>query len=213
VPVTLHEILRPVPSPPPPPGLPSEQAAVRLLRAVTDTGRRAFGAAACSIARLDEDAGLLVFEAASGEGGDRIVGTSFPASSGFAGWALAAQEPIVVDDIGTDERHARQVAERSGYLPSAILTAPLLMGDDAIGTLQVLDRDPTLRSSAESVALLGVLADHGAAALALLVRIRHARVVAEGNSDLGALARIASAANLPGAARVELFRTLADLLG
>ena len=41
----------------------------------------------------------------------------FPSSAGIAGWVLVTRQPLVLDDVTADPRHARNVAERTGYVP------------------------------------------------------------------------------------------------
>src|SRR3954449_912458 len=121
--------------------LPDEAAGRALLDASVNAALRAFGAAACSITLLDEQADELVFAAVAGEGSYTIVGQRFPAEVGIAGWVLTSQQPLAVDEVGVDPRFAADVAERTGYIPKAIMAAPLLGGERALGVLSVLDRD------------------------------------------------------------------------
>src|SRR5688500_16087501 len=68
-----------------------------VLQGLTAIAREMFAAAACSLALLDEDAGELVFDAASGEGA--IVGTRIRIGQGIAGCVAASGQPIAVDDV------------------------------------------------------------------------------------------------------------------
>ena len=45
-----------------------------LLRSLTETARRLFGAAACSLALLSEDESELIYTVAAGEGADDVTG-------------------------------------------------------------------------------------------------------------------------------------------
>ena len=81
-----------------------------LLQSIVDVARAIFGAQASSIFLYDEDADELVFEAVSGQGGDTLVGTRFPSSTGIAGFALVTRQPLVVDDLSNDPRFSRERA-------------------------------------------------------------------------------------------------------
>ena len=60
---------------------------------------------------------------------------------------------MVVDDLTNDPRFARGVAEESGYVPTAMMVAPLLGEEDTLGVLSVLDRGRTGRTSLEELNL------------------------------------------------------------
>jgi len=138
-----------------------------LLQSVVDVARAIFLSKASSIAVLDRSSGRFRFEAVAGEGAEVLLGTSFPAGAGIAGSVAQAGEPIIVDDLSRDPRFARGVAERSRYVPNAMMVAPLIGEQDTLGVLSVLDRGHTGRSSLEELNLLSAFATQAAIALAL----------------------------------------------
>ncbi len=112
---------------------------VALGRCVEAT-RALFGAAACSIALVDDDGATLKFVAADGAGADEIVGVTIPVSRGIAGWAAMSGQPIAVRDVRADPRFARDVAESTHYVPTAIYAAPMLDAEgEVLGVASVLD--------------------------------------------------------------------------
>jgi signal transduction protein with GAF and PtsI domain len=119
-----------------------------------------FGAAACSIALVDDNGYDLTFVASDGAGADEIVGVSIPVSRGIAGWAAMSGQPIAVRDVASDARFARDVAESTRYVPRAILAAPLLDTDgEVIGVASVLD--PTVDEASDwTLQVLGTIASH-----------------------------------------------------
>ncbi len=94
-----------------------------LLEQVTATALRLFDAAACSIALIDDD--QLVYTHASGQGAEVIVGTRMSLIRGIAGWAVRSGQPVAISDVRGDPRFAHDVAESTGYIPQAIVAAPL----------------------------------------------------------------------------------------
>ena len=138
-----------------------------LLQSITDVARAIFLSQAASIAVLDAGSGHFRFEAVSGEGAERLLGTTFPLGQGIAGTVAQTGEPMVVDDLTNDPRFARGVAEESGYVPTAMMVAPLLGEEDTLGVLSVLDRGRTGRTSLEELNLLGAFAEQAALALSL----------------------------------------------
>jgi signal transduction protein with GAF and PtsI domain len=111
----------------------------RLGRCVVAV-RALFGAAACSVALVDDGGETLEFVASDGAGADEIVGVTIPVSRGIAGWAAMSGQPIAVRDVQADARFARDVAESTHYVPTAIHAAPMLDGDgEVLGVVSVLD--------------------------------------------------------------------------
>jgi GAF domain-containing protein len=164
-----------------------------LLKSIVEVAVAIFRARASSIFLLDEEADELVFEAVAGEGEESLVGTRIPSSTGIAGWVLVTRQPLVIDDLSNDPRHARSVAERTGYVPKRLMSVPLLHDDQALGVLQVLDREDDARFGLQEMELLGLFASQAAIALALLQRARRAGVaLGRAGSEAGDIARLAS---------------------
>jgi GAF domain-containing protein len=188
-----------------------------LLGAIVDVARAIFRANASSILLLDEAAGELVFEAVSGEGEGSLVGMRFPAGAGIAGWVLATQEPLVLEDVGKDPRFARDVAAGTGFVPKALLAAPLLIEERSLGVLEVLDPPADAQLGLRQLELVGLFARQAAIAVDLLGRARRAEeVLAQTGRDSEVVARLAEALEgLEGERReaaVRLLTALADVL-
>src|SRR5256885_10166902 len=88
---------------------------------------------------------------------------------------------------------ARDVAERTGYVPKGLMAVPLLHDERALGVLQVLDRPSNSRFSLGEMELLGMFATQAAVALDLLASARRARAALDGKGDMAAVARGAAA--------------------
>jgi GAF domain-containing protein len=137
-----------------------------LLRSLTETARRLFGAAACSLALLSEDDSELVYTVAAGAGADDVTGMWIPASHGIAGWVVQSGQPIAVSDLAGDPRFSQEVAEQTGYVPQAILAVPVETPQRMLGVISLLDRDPRRPGAEQDMALLSLFADQAALALA-----------------------------------------------
>ncbi len=193
-----------------------EEAHRQLLQSIVEVARAIFGAKASSIFLHDTEADELVFEAVAGEGEDHLIGMRIPSSTGIAGWVLVTRQPLVVDDLQNDPRFARNVAQKTGYVPNSLMAVPLLHEDRALGVLQVLDRESS-RFTLEQMDLLSLFANQAAIALDLLQRGRRAaRALDEGDGEAPAAARLATALeSLPEERREAastLLTALADLI-
>jgi GAF domain-containing protein len=173
--------------------LPSEGSHRALLQSIVDVARAIFGAKASSIFLLDDATDELVFEAVSGEGEGDLIGMRISSGTGIAGWVLVTGQPIVIDDLSQDPRHARGTAESTGYVPKSLMAVPLVNGETSLGVLQVLDRSTDRAFSLGEIDLLILFANQASIGLDLLQTARRARAVADnGDGIQGVLARLAT---------------------
>lgn len=131
-----------------------------LLGSLTETARRLFGAAACSLALLSEDESELLYTVAAGQGAQDVTGMRMPASQGIAGWVVQSGQPIAISDAAADPRFALDQAERTGYVPQTILAVPVETPQRMLGVITLLDRDPR-RPGDQDMALLALFAGPG----------------------------------------------------
>jgi len=171
----------------------SEDDYRQLLNSVVEVARAIFRAKASSIFLLDEEADELVFEAVAGEGADTLIGRRFPSSTGIAGWVLVTRQPLVIEDVASDKRHAREAAESTGFVPKGLMAVPLLHEERSLGVLEVLDRPSNARFSLQEMDLLSLFANQAAIALDLLQRARRAQAVLADRGDVAVVARVAAA--------------------
>lgn len=173
--------------------LPSEERFGELLRSIVEVARAIFHARGSSIFLFDEETDELVFAAVASPDEQSLLGMRIPSSAGIAGWVLSSRTPIVIEDLASDPRHARDFAEKTGYVPQGLMAVPLLHDERALGVLQVLDRPSNSRFSLQEMELLGLFATQAAVALDLLASARRARRALEGQGDVAAVARVAAA--------------------
>ena len=172
----------------------ADEAYRSLLRSIVEVARAIFNAQRSSIFLHDEETDELVFEAVAGEKEQGLLGTRMPSSQGIVGWTLVSRQPLVIEDLTQDPRHAREVAEKTGYVPKGIMSVPLLFEERALGVLQVLDRPQRPGFSLQEMELLGLFANQAAIALDLLQRSRRAKAALEsGGGDVAVVARVAAA--------------------
>jgi GAF domain-containing protein len=141
------------------------RVAEELLTTITSTARRLLGAAACSIALLSPDESELIYTASAAGGQGDVGGLRLPSDEGVAGWVVQSEQPIEVRDLARDPRFSRNVAERTGYVPDAILAVPVRTPRRLLGVLSVLDRDISRPGAVHDLQLLGMVADVAALAL------------------------------------------------
>lgn len=128
------------------------------LKAVCGAVRAVTGAAAVSVAVVTDEG--LHYVAADGAGSDEIVGTVLTNGRGLASFVAASAQAMSIGRVTSDPRFARDVAERTGYIPTAMLLVPILATDgDVAGVLSVLDRSASTLGDADAMAVAGRFAD------------------------------------------------------
>lgn len=177
-----------------------------LLKSIVEAAARIFGAAAASIALLDEEKGTLEFKVAVGQGNAGVVGMSIPMNKGIAGYVAMTGQPIAVSNVEQDARFAEDFAKSTGYMPRSILATPLLTDERVIGVMEVLDKINAASFGLQDMELLGMFAQQaalaidqarqfdklGEALLAGLKRLATADLTVDAAELLGALERVNS---------------------
>lgn len=159
----------------------------RLLASIAETARRLFGAHACSLALLTDDGDELVYTTASGAGADSVTGLRLPVTRGLAGWVVQSGQPLAVADVRSDPRFAPDAAQATGYVPQAMLAAPVVSDGAVLGVLTVLDRDTARTGADDDLLLLQAFCEQAAIALEGAAAFRRTAQVL-----LGALSSAAS---------------------
>lgn len=136
-----------------------------LLQSIVDASARIFGAAAASIALVDEQRKELEFKVSHGAGNEEIVGMRIPIDKGIAGYVAMTGQPIGISNVRDDARFNKEFAESTGYVPQSILATPLLWGDRVIGVMSVLDKINAESFGMEEMELLGMFANQAAIAI------------------------------------------------
>lgn len=149
---------------------------VSLLRSIVDTTAALFQSEAASIALHDEQTDELRFVVAAGAQGQSVVGRSFPAHQGIAGYVFSTGESIALAEPARDPRFGRAFAEGTGYVPRSILAVPLEEASRTIGVLEVLDKRAG-PFSIEDIAMASLFARQAATAIQAVRRVRDMRSV------------------------------------
>lgn len=136
-----------------------------LLQTIVEAAARIFGAAAASIALVDERAGRLVFRVAYGAGSETVVGMNIGLDQGVAGYVANTGQPLAISNVQSDPRFARDAAEKTGYVPRSILAMPLMVEDRVIGVMEVLDKISAPSFGMQDMELLGLFAQQAALAI------------------------------------------------
>lgn len=137
-----------------------------LLESVVEAAARILNAKAASIALVDEQAQELEFRVSFDQsGGHSVIGMRFPIDQGIAGQVAMTGQPMAVSNVQQDARFNQEFAESTGYIPKAILAAPLLLGQRVIGVMEVLDKNGAPSFDLQDMELLTIFARQAAIAI------------------------------------------------
>jgi putative methionine-R-sulfoxide reductase with GAF domain len=117
--------------------LPGDELLEQTLRLAV----AAVNAEAGSILLLDPRTRKLVFRTVLGPRAEALVGKELPLDHGIAGAVLVSGEPEIIADATRDSRHDPSLGLRIGIQTRNMIVQPLrLLGDEAIGVLEVLNK-------------------------------------------------------------------------
>lgn len=110
---------------------------------------------AASILLVDEQTGVLHFEAVSGEV-DLSTLKQFQISTNqsVAGWVVTHNAYQLVQDVRSDPRWRSTVDEKVGFTTHDMLVIPLAMREKAIGALQAINKQDDQAWSDEDIEIL-----------------------------------------------------------
>jgi PAS domain S-box-containing protein len=153
----------------------------QTVRVIMEEARSVLGAHSCGIMTRDPDTGQLVSIASLDLPPAMVTRIRIREGEGIAGRAVSERRPVQSEDLLRDPRvRYPDLPRRSGL--RSMLSAPLRVGDQAVGAISVFRRD-VHRFTPEEEELLLALADQAAIAL------EHARLYAEQEQVVAARTR------------------------
>lgn len=136
-----------------------------LLQSIIETAVRTFNIAAGGIALITPDGQELEFTVAYNVINQNIIGMKFPINKGIAGYVAMTGQSLAVSSVDEDTRFNRKFAEKTGYIPTSILAAPLLQGEEVLGVIEVLDKLNGQTFDMHDIELLTAFANQAALAV------------------------------------------------
>ncbi len=113
----------------------------QVLVTILEEVRLLLDADACSIWLINSETGELVCRQSAGPHSEIVRGWRLSSGEGLAGWVVRNGKSLVVPDSAVDERHSRDVDQRTGHVLHSILSTPLWFKQSVIGALQVGDTE------------------------------------------------------------------------
>ncbi len=111
-----------------------------VLGSIAEQAARVMDAEAASVLMLDRRRRKLVFTAATGESGARLIGTEFDAQRGIAGKVIRTGQPTIVDDVSEDKDFFGGIDAKMGFRTRGMIAAPLIYQGEVLGVVEVLNK-------------------------------------------------------------------------
>ncbi len=137
----------------------SHQGKDDFYRLLLELAMQTVGAENASILMVDEKTGNLGFYLASGDQSQKLKGVDIPAGMGIAGAAVETGEPVVSNNVNTDERWFSLASEKTNLDVKAIVCYPINLNGKVIGVLELLDKEDGGRFDDDDVETLGHFAN------------------------------------------------------
>jgi diguanylate cyclase (GGDEF)-like protein len=93
-----------------------------------------------SVLLLDYETRELVFKAAAGEAGKKLLGMRLKIGQGVAGWAARHGQSLIVPDVKKDPRFYSGIDEKTKFVTKSILCVPMRSKNKIIGVVEVINK-------------------------------------------------------------------------
>jgi len=97
-------------------------------------------AKAGSLLLLDQETDHLYFKVATGEKKEEVKKFKVKLGEGIAGKVAQTGEPLLISDVSKDSRWSSDISESIGYQTHSIACAPMKIGDEIIGVVEIIDK-------------------------------------------------------------------------
>lgn len=122
----------------------------RLLIELADMARDIVNADRCTIWILDKKKHQLWSKVAHG-----LNPVDIDSNTGIVGVAVREKEPIILNDVYSDERFNKKVDEESGYKTQSMIVIPMKNSqDEVVGAIQVINKKDNTRFTPKDLVYL-----------------------------------------------------------
>lgn len=112
----------------------------KVLTKIMEQVEHMLSVEAGSLLLTDQATGDLVFQIALGDKADQIKPFRVPKGQGIAGQVAQSGKPLIIADVGDDQRHFKDLDEKTQFVTRNILCVPLILHAQVIGVLQILNK-------------------------------------------------------------------------
>jgi len=111
-----------------------------ILNTIMEKAAELIMAEGWSVLLINEGTNELVFEAASGKAGKKLLGMRLKIGQGVAGWVAHYGKPLIVPDVAKDPRFYSGVDRQTKFTTKSVLCVPMRSRDRIIGVVEVVNK-------------------------------------------------------------------------
>jgi diguanylate cyclase (GGDEF)-like protein len=111
-----------------------------ILNTIMEKAADLIKAEGWSVLLADAKTNELVFEAASGKAGKKLLGLRLKIGQGVAGWVARYGKSLIVPDVAKDPRFYSGVDEKTKFTTKSVLCVPMRSRDRIIGVVEVVNK-------------------------------------------------------------------------
>jgi diguanylate cyclase (GGDEF)-like protein len=111
-----------------------------IFQTIMDKTADVIKAEAWSVLLLDPKTNELVFEAAAGEAGQKLLGLRIKVGQGVAGWVAQHNKSLVVADVAKDPRFYSGMDKKTKFVTKSILCVPMRHRNQFMGVVEVINK-------------------------------------------------------------------------
>ena len=111
-----------------------------ILNTIMEKAAELIKAEGWSVLLTDAKTNELVFEAASGKAGKKLLGMRLKIGQGVAGWVARYGKSLIVPDVAKDPRFYSGVDEKTKFTTKSVLCVPMRSRDRIIGVVEVVNK-------------------------------------------------------------------------
>lgn len=106
-----------------------------------------------SILLLNREGSALHFAVALGPKGAEAKDVPVDTNS-IAGWVIANNQSVIVDDVPADTRFNRGVQDKTNYITKNMIATPIRIGNDCIGVIELINKVDGKKFTEDDVSIL-----------------------------------------------------------
>ncbi len=132
-----------------------------------------------SILEYDETAEELRFLAMQWFERDLLRPMGVPLEGSAAGWVYRRGQPLIIQDVGKDQRHFNLVDRMTNHQTQSLVAVPLMVRGEVVGVLEALNKKDDAHYTEEDLTILetlGALAAQAMQNVDLMRKVRASRV-------------------------------------
>jgi len=111
-----------------------------ILQRIMEKTANLIKAEGWSVLFLDHGKNELVFEAAAGDAGKKLLGIRLKVGQGVAGWVARYGQSLIVPDVTKDPRFYSGVDKKTKFITKSILCVPMKSRNKIIGVVEVVNK-------------------------------------------------------------------------